>query len=98
MSTERTPDRILLGPGPSMLPPSVQAALSRPLVGHMDPTLVPMLEAISARLRQTFQTSNELTLAVSGTGTAGMEACLDHTLAPGDHIVVAAAGYFALRI
>jgi alanine-glyoxylate transaminase/serine-glyoxylate transaminase/serine-pyruvate transaminase len=92
------PERILLGPGPSMLPPSVQAALSRPLVGHMDPTLVPMLEAISARLRETFQTSNELTLAVSGTGTAGMEACLDHTLAPGDHIVVAAAGYFALRI
>jgi len=81
-----------------MLAPSVQAALSRPLVGHMDPTLFPILEAISARLRETFQTRNELTLAVSGTGTAGMEACLDHTVGPGDRIVVVSAGYFALRI
>jgi alanine-glyoxylate transaminase/serine-glyoxylate transaminase/serine-pyruvate transaminase len=98
MNTAQTPERILLGPGPSMLAPSVQAALSRPLVGHMDPTLFPILDAVSARLRETFQTANELTLAVSGTGTAGMEACLDHTLAPGDRIVVASAGYFALRI
>ncbi|MGH2349202.1 MAG: pyridoxal-phosphate-dependent aminotransferase family protein [bacterium] len=98
MTATRIPERILLGPGPSMLPPGVQAALSKPLVGHMDPTLFPLLEAISARLREVFQTGNELTLAVSGTGTAGMEACLDHTLAPGDRIVVASAGYFALRI
>jgi alanine-glyoxylate transaminase/serine-glyoxylate transaminase/serine-pyruvate transaminase len=98
MNTRGSPERILLGPGPSMLPPTVQAALSKPLVGHMDPTLFPMLQAISARLRGTFQTANELTLAVSGTGTAGMEACLDYTLAAGDRILVVSAGYFALRI
>ncbi|HEY3248162.1 MAG TPA: alanine--glyoxylate aminotransferase family protein [bacterium] len=94
----RAPERILLGPGPSMLPPSVRLSLATPLVGHMDPTLFPILEDISARLRETFQTSNELTLAVSGTGTAGMEACVGHVLTSGDRIVVAAAGYFAQRI
>lgn len=81
-----------------MLPPSVQAEMARPLVGHMDPTLFPILEGISSMLRETFQTDNELTLAVSGTGTAGMEACVDNTVAPGDSIVVAAAGFFAQRI
>ena len=93
-----TADRVLLGPGPSLLPPTVQAALARPLVGHMDPSLFPILEDISARLRETFQTGHELTLAASGTGTAGMEACVDYLLAPGERIAVASAGYFAQRI
>ncbi len=92
------PDRILLGPGPSMVPPSVTAALAAPLVGHMDPTLFPILERTTAQLRDTFQTRHDLALAVSGTGTAGMEACVDTLLSGGDRIVIASAGFFAQRI
>jgi alanine-glyoxylate transaminase/serine-glyoxylate transaminase/serine-pyruvate transaminase len=91
-------ERILLGPGPSLTPPGVQAAMVRPPLGHMDPELMPLLEETAALLRQVFQTSNELAFPLSGTGTAGMEACLVHTLAPGDRIVVAASGFFAQRI
>lgn len=76
----------------------MQAALAQPLVGHMDPTLFPILERIAARLRDVFQTSNALTLAVSGTGTAGMEASIDTLVSPGDRIMVASSGYFAQRM
>jgi alanine-glyoxylate transaminase/serine-glyoxylate transaminase/serine-pyruvate transaminase len=91
-------ERILLGPGPSLPPPSVQAAMVRPPLGHMDPQLMPLLEETSALLRQVFQTTNELALPLSGTGTAGMEACLVNVLRPGDRIVVACSGFFAQRI
>jgi len=91
-------ERILLGPGPSLTPPSVQAAMVRPQLGHMDPDLMPMLEETSALLRRVFQTANELAFPISGTGTAGMEACLVNTLEPGDRIVVAVSGFFAQRI
>lgn len=91
-------ERILLGPGPSLTPPGVQAAMVRPPLSHMDPELMPLLEETTALLRQVFQTSNELAFPLSGTGTAGMEACLVNTLAPGDRIVVAASGFFAYRI
>lgn len=91
-------ERILLGPGPSLTPPGVQAAMVRPPLGHMDPDLMPVLEETAALLRRVFQTSNELALPLSGTGTAGMEACLVHALAPGDRIVVASSGFFAQRI
>lgn len=91
-------ERILLGPGPSLTPPSVQAAMVRPPLSHMDPDLVPILEETTALLRRVFQTANELTLPLSGTGTAGMEACLVNTLEPGDRIVVAVSGFFAQRL
>lgn len=94
----RSPDRILLGPGPSLVPPPVQAALSRPLVGHMDPGLFTVLDDVVASLRQVFQTTNEVTFPVSGTGTAGMEACIVNAVEPGDRVVVASGGYFAQRI
>lgn len=94
----RLPERILLGPGPSLTPPSVQAAMVRPAVGHMDPELFPILEEIVVLLRQTFQTANEVTLPVSGTGTAGMEASVVNTVGPGDRVVVASSGYFAERV
>lgn len=91
-------ERVLLGPGPSLTPPSVRSAMARPPLGHMDPALMPVLEATTASLRQVFQTAHEVTFPVSGTGTAGMEAALANALEPGDRIVVAASGYFALRI
>lgn len=91
-------ERVLLGPGPSLLPPEVSAALSEPMVGHMDPDLFPVLEETVSLLRDVFQTKNELTLPVSGTGHAGMEAALLHTVKPGDRLVVCTAGFFADRL
>lgn len=91
-------ERILLGPGPSLTPPSVQAAMVRPPLGHMDPDLMPILEETAVLLRRVFQTANEVAFPLSGTGTAGMEACLVNTLARGDRIIVAASGFFAQRI
>ncbi|MDQ7859953.1 MAG: alanine--glyoxylate aminotransferase family protein [Armatimonadota bacterium] len=91
-------ERILLGPGPSLVPPEVTAAMAAPMVGHMDPDLFPVLEETARLLRQVFQTANELTLAVSGTGTAGMEATLLHMVKPGERLVVCSAGFFADRL
>jgi alanine-glyoxylate transaminase/serine-glyoxylate transaminase/serine-pyruvate transaminase len=91
-------ERILLGPGPSLLPPEVSAALSQPMLGHMDPDLLPQLDEIVLRLRGIFRTDNELTFPVSGTGTAGIEAALLHMVRPGDRLAVCTAGFFGDRI
>lgn len=91
-------ERILLGPGPSLLPPEVSAALAQPMVGHMDPALFPILEETTSLLRQVFQTANDVTFPISGAGTAGMEAVLRHMVAPGEKLVVPTAGFFADRI
>jgi alanine-glyoxylate transaminase/serine-glyoxylate transaminase/serine-pyruvate transaminase len=80
------------------MPPEVIAALSEPMIGHMDPDLFPILEETVSLLRDVFQTKNELTLPISGTGTAGMEAALFHMVKPGDKVVVCTAGFFADRI
>ncbi|MDR7482482.1 MAG: aminotransferase class V-fold PLP-dependent enzyme [Armatimonadota bacterium] len=90
-------ERVLLGPGPSLLPPAVVEAMSRPQCGHMDPALVPLLDETVGLLRRVFQTRNELTLPVSGTGTAGMEATLRHLLADEALLVVCTAGYLDLE-
>jgi alanine-glyoxylate transaminase/serine-glyoxylate transaminase/serine-pyruvate transaminase len=91
-------ERVLLGPGPSLLPPEVAVALSEPMVGHMDPDLLPVLEETVSLLREVFQTQNELTLPISGTGHAGMEAALRHMVKPGERLVVCSAGFFADRL
>lgn len=91
-------ERVLLGPGPSLLPPEVCAALSEPMVGHMDPDLFPVLEETVSLLRDVFQTKNDLTLPISGTGHAGMEAALLHMVKPGERLVVCTAGFFADRL
>ena len=67
------PKRTLMGPGPSDVPPSVLEAMSRPLVGHLDPAFVNLMEEIKAMLREVFQTQNEMTFPVSGTGSAGSD-------------------------
>lgn len=94
----RIPERILMGPGPSNAPPSVLAAMSRPLVGHLDPAFVAMMEEIKAMLRQVFITRNEMTFPVSGTGSAGMEFCFVNLLEPGDEAVVGVNGVFGQRM
>jgi alanine-glyoxylate transaminase/serine-glyoxylate transaminase/serine-pyruvate transaminase len=92
------PTRLLLGPGPSPVHPRVMRAMGAPVLGHLDPELIRMLDEIRGLLRHTFRTSNELALAVSGTGMAGMEAVLGSLLEPGDRLVVCAAGFFGGRM
>ena len=90
--------RILLGPGPSMASSRVLRALSAPLVGHLDPEFLKMMEEVQQLLRTVFKTENELTIPVSGTGSAGMEAALCNFIEPGDRVLVAIMGYFGERM
>lgn len=90
--------RILLGPGPSMVAPRVLNALSYPLVGHLDPQFLTLMQEVQQLLRYVFQTENELTVPVSGTGSAGMEAALCNFIEPGDNVLVAVLGYFGERM
>jgi alanine-glyoxylate transaminase/serine-glyoxylate transaminase/serine-pyruvate transaminase len=94
----RPPARLLLGPGPSEVHPRVLRAMSAPLLGHLDPAFIAMMEEVKAMLRATFGTRNELTIPISGTGSAGMEACLVNLLEPGDAFVVGVNGVFGTRM
>ncbi len=94
----RPPSRLLLGPGPSMAAPSVLEAMARPLLGHLDPAFIEMMEQIKAMLRAVFQTQNRLTFPVSGTGSAGMEFCCVNLIEPGDEVVVGVNGVFGTRL
>jgi len=93
-----TPVRVLLGPGPSSVHPQVTAALAAPVLGHLDPAFIKVMDDTMALLRQVFQTHNALTFPLSGTGSAGMEAALCNALEPGDTIVVGVNGYFGARM
>ena len=92
------PTRLLFGPGPSDVAPSVLEAMARPVIGHLDPAFVALLDEIGQMLRDVFRTSNEATFAVSGTGSAGMEMALVNLLEPGDRAVVGVAGVFGERL
>ena len=90
--------RILLGPGPSMVAPRVLNALSTPVIGHLDPEFLALMQEVQELLRFLFQTENELTVPISGTGSAGMEASLCNFIEPGDNVLVAVLGYFGERL
>ncbi len=90
--------RILLGPGPSTVAPRVLRAMATPLVGHLDPQFLEIMSEVQRLLRYVFQTENELTIPISGTGSAGMEAALCNFIEPGDRVLVAINGYFGNRI
>lgn len=92
------PNRLLAGPGPSDVAPSVLRAMSMPLVGHLDPVFVKMMDEIKAMLRAVFLTKNEMTFPVSGTGSAGMEFCFVNLIEPGDEVVVGVNGVFGNRM
>ena len=93
-----TPDRLLLGPGPSNAHPTVLQALSRTPIGHLDPLYVELMAEVQELLRYAWQTDNRLTLPMSGTGSAAMEATLANTVEPGDRVLVAVKGYFGNRL
>ena len=92
------PERLLLGPGPSNAHPRVLAAMARPLLGHLDPLFLELMDEVQARLRRLFRTENALTLPLSATGSAGMEACLANLLERDEDVVVGVAGVFGERM
>ncbi|MCS6283916.1 MAG: alanine--glyoxylate aminotransferase family protein [Nitrospira sp.] len=92
------PRRLLLGPGPSMVHPRVLQALSAPLLGHLDPAFLTVMNDIQQSLRPLFATTNPFTIAVSGTGSAGMEAAIVNIVEPGDAVIVGVNGVFGIRL
>ena len=93
-----TPDRLLLGPGPSNAHPTVLQALARTPIGHLDPLYIDLMGEVQELLRYAWQTDNRLTLPMSGTGSAAMEATLANTVEPGDKVLIAIKGYFGHRL
>src|SRR3954467_15477332 len=91
------PVRILMGPGPSDVHPRVLEALGKPTVGHLDPYYLQLMSRMQDLLRWIFRTQNQMTLAVSGTGSAGMEAAVVNLVEPGDSMVVCVNGVFGGR-
>lgn len=92
------PQRTLMGPGPSDVPPRVLGALARPTIGHLDPQFVALMDETKALLQYAFQTDNALTLPVSAPGSAGMEACFVNLVSPGDTVIVCRNGVFGGRM
>ena len=92
------PDRTLMGPGPSDVHPRVLRAMSTPLVGHLDPSFVEIMNEVQELLRYTFRTDNRWTIPVSGTGSASMEAAIGNLVEPGDTMLVPTNGYFGGRM
>jgi alanine-glyoxylate transaminase / serine-glyoxylate transaminase / serine-pyruvate transaminase len=91
-------DRLLMGPGPSNPYPEVAEALAGPILGHLDPDFLAILDATNERLRLVFATANPLTLPLSGTGSAGMEASFVNFVRPGDPVVIGVNGVFGERM
>jgi alanine-glyoxylate transaminase/serine-glyoxylate transaminase/serine-pyruvate transaminase len=98
LGTLDMPPRILLGAGPANAHPRVLQAMAGPLVGHLDPTFLKVMDEISELLRYAWQTDNPLTIAISGTGSAAMESALANVIEPGDRVLVGVAGYFGRRM
>lgn len=92
------PARLLLGPGPSPVDPRVLAAQALPLIGHLDPAFLGLMDRIKELLRHVFRTGNAFTLPISGTGSAGMEAAFVNVLRPGDRAVIGVNGVFGTRM
>ncbi len=93
-----TSARILMGLGPSNVHPRVLKAMTTPLVGHLDPQFLMVMDEIKSMVQQAFKTENELTFVVSGPGSAGMETCLVNLLEPGDEALICVSGVFGNRM
>ena len=91
-------DRILMGPGPSDVPARTLQALAAPCIGHLDPYFLATMQEVQQLLRYLFQTANDLTIPVSGTGSAGMETCFVNLIEPGDDVAVCINGVFGTRM
>lgn len=92
------PYRLLLGPGPSLVHPRVYRAMMAPVIGYMDPAFIQLIDDTQRPLRTLFRTENDMTMAISGTGTCGMEAAIYNITEPGDNVVVCMNGFFGTRM
>ncbi len=90
--------RILLGPGPSMVHPNVLKAMATPLVGHLDPEFITLMNRTQELLRELYQTQNLITIPISGTGSASMEAAIANMVEPDDTMLICNNGYFGGRM
>jgi len=90
--------RFLMGPGPSDVHPRVLKAMATPMIGHLDPQFLQIMDGVKQMLRDLFKTKNELTFAVSATGSAGMETCFVNLLEPGDEALICVNGVFGNRM
>jgi alanine-glyoxylate transaminase/serine-glyoxylate transaminase/serine-pyruvate transaminase len=95
---QKRSEPLLLGPGPSNVSERVRRAAARPMIGHLHPEFLAVLDEVQAMLRRVFRTSNPLTFPLSATGSAGMEACLVNLLEPGDTALIAVQGVFGERM
>ena len=92
-------ERILLGPGPSLMSPRVMQALAQPMLSHLDPEFVEIMDDVRARLARVFQApAGAFAFAVSGTGTSAMETAVANLVAPGTRVLSVVTGYFADRL
>lgn len=98
MELHKCEGRLLLGPGPSNVSSRVLTAMSRPLLGHLDPEFLEIMNSIQDKLRQVFQTSNALTIPISGTGSSGMEALVANFVEDGDSVLIGVNGVFGQRL
>lgn len=98
LSPLSVPNRLLLGPGPCNANPTVLQAMSTNLLGHLDPAFLQIMDEIQSLLRYAWQTDNPHTIAVSGTGSAAMEATIANSVEPGDVMLIGVAGYFGNRL
>lgn len=89
---------LLMGPGPSLVPPQVYKALSRKTIGHLDPYFLEIIEEVKEMLRKILNTTNTITLPLSGTGSAGMEACFVNLIEPTDKVLILINGVFGQRM
>src|ERR1700674_5370634 len=94
----RAPQRLLFGPGPSMVAPRVYAAMSQPVVGHLDPFFFEITEQIRSLLGYVYSTHNRFNLALSGTGSSGMESAVANFAEPDQKFALLTNGFFGERI
>jgi alanine-glyoxylate transaminase / serine-glyoxylate transaminase / serine-pyruvate transaminase len=99
MTSELNPSkRLLMGPGPSDVHPRVLRAMATPLLGHLDPEFLTLMNETKDLLKVVFQTENKLTIPMSGTGSAGMETVFVNLVEPGDKVIVGVNGLFGERM
>jgi alanine-glyoxylate transaminase / serine-glyoxylate transaminase / serine-pyruvate transaminase len=98
MSQLHVPERLLLGPGPSNVSIAVREALARPMLGHLDPAFLAILDEVQAMLKTLFASESAFALPISATGSGGMECCLVNLLEPGEKAVIAVQGVFGQRM
>jgi alanine-glyoxylate transaminase/serine-glyoxylate transaminase/serine-pyruvate transaminase len=98
LSTQQPPRRYLFGPGPTMVDPRVYESLSKPIVGHLDPYFIQVMADVQQLLKGAFGAKDGVTLVISGTGSAGMEASIANFVEPGAKIAIFANGYFSDRL